>query len=105
MKSYRSWLTIQFHYKNAQITGYALSNGNILLLITCLQSIYICRCLIRQYSTRQLVQVSLFANILPLQNFLTYGTYSYRVSTVILGINPLGVHGTNTDVSNSENTF
>ena len=29
--------------------------------------------LIRQYFTRQLVQVSLFANILPLQNFPTYG--------------------------------
>ena len=29
--------------------------------------------LIRQYFTRQLVQVSLFAKILPLQNFPTYG--------------------------------
>ena len=29
--------------------------------------------LIRQYFTRQLVQVSLFANILPLQYFPTYG--------------------------------
>ena len=29
--------------------------------------------LIRQYFTRQLVQVSIFANILPLQNFPTYG--------------------------------
>ena len=29
--------------------------------------------LIRQYFTRQLAQVSLFANILPLQNFPTYG--------------------------------
>ena len=31
--------------------------------------------LIRQYFTRQLVQVSLFANILPLQNFPTYGSH------------------------------
>ena len=31
--------------------------------------------LIRQYFTRQLAQVSLFANILPLQNFPTYGTW------------------------------
>ena len=29
--------------------------------------------LIRQHFPRQLVQVSLFANILPLQNFPTYG--------------------------------
>ena len=29
--------------------------------------------LIRQYFARQLVQISLFANILPLQNFPTYG--------------------------------
>ena len=31
--------------------------------------------LIRQYFPRQLVQVSLFANILPLQNFSMYGIY------------------------------
>ena len=31
--------------------------------------------LIRQYFTCQLVQVSLFDNILPLQNFSTYGSY------------------------------
>ena len=30
--------------------------------------------LICQYFTRQLAQVSLFANILPLKNFPTYGT-------------------------------
>ena len=33
--------------------------------------------LIHQYFTRQLVQVSLFANILPLQNFPTYGITIY----------------------------
>ena len=33
--------------------------------------------LIRQYFTRQLVQVSLFTNILPLQNFPTYGIKLY----------------------------
>ena len=29
--------------------------------------------LIHQYFTRQLVRISLFTNILPLQNFPTYG--------------------------------
>ena len=32
--------------------------------------------LIRQYFIRQLVQVSLFVNLLPLQNFPTYGMQS-----------------------------
>ena len=37
--------------------------------------------LIRSYFTRQLVQISLFANILPLQNFPTYGnSYNYQFS-------------------------
>ena len=48
-----------------------------LLLITRLQTyLYFSNWpnqLVRQYFTRQLVQVSLFANILPLQNFPTYG--------------------------------
>ena len=42
--------------------------------------------LIRQYFTRQLVQVSLFANILPLQNFPMYGMQvkSIRVKVTLL---------------------
>ena len=40
--------------------------------------------LIRQYFTRQLVQVSLFAKILPLQNFPTYGS---TISLIMLTCN------------------
>ena len=40
--------------------------------------------LIRQYFTRQLVQVCLFANILPLQNFPTYGIWSAKIDAELL---------------------
>ena len=43
-----------------------------IILLNCISQ------LIRQYFTRQLVQVSLFANILPLQNFPTYSIGKFR---------------------------
>ena len=90
--SYRSWLTnhrVQFHYKeraNAQITDYALCYKHLQTVIVITKSIYICNGLlnqpsqlISQYFTRQLVQVSLFTNMLPLQIF-SYSNWLVRLN-------------------------
>ena len=81
---------VQFHYnKRANSQNIATHfvkrlQTKFLILITRLQNyLYILHGLlnrpsqlIRQYFIHQLVQVSLFANILPLQNFPTYGMQS-----------------------------